>query len=79
MSPKTRIPVQGAPQQPHDETVMTMDPLFMTFIQFLGLWLVLMAGVTILGPRIAQLMRQRMLRPVPIPIRQGRPSDRSMS
>ncbi|WP_156513550.1 hypothetical protein [Bordetella ansorpii] len=51
----------------------------MTFIQFLGFWLVLMAGVTILGPRIAQLIRQRMLRPAPIPIRQGRPSDRSMS
>lgn len=56
-----------------------MDPLFMTFIQFLGFWLVLMAAVTFLGPRIAQLLRQRMLRPAPIPLQQSRPSDRSMS
>ncbi|WP_186332260.1 hypothetical protein [Bordetella genomosp. 13] len=58
---------------------MTMDPLFMTFIQFLGFWLALMAAVTFLGPRIAELLRQRMMRPVPIPVRSARPDDRSLS
>lgn len=56
-----------------------MDPLFTTFLQFLGFWLVLMVAVTILGPRVAQFIRQRMLRPAPIAVRVARPDDRTLS
>ncbi|WP_157666666.1 hypothetical protein [Bordetella genomosp. 13] len=56
-----------------------MDPLFTTFLQFLGFWMALMVAVAILGPRLAQLIRQRMLRPAPIAVRVTRPDDRTLS